>query len=207
MLIKRHNAGNERRLIRVVHVALCVMGAATAGGCSMFAPALSIWTSSEAIEEVSQFGPDREPAGGQWFARVMEPENIPRECRHALSERFDFVVVRTRGQWRRLVAATTLDPEQPAPSFLRGPVVGLMCRSGEAPLHRWPIIIRSARNRRGVVLLSAQYREGFYRPLKVPPYLHLVWLPGAESVIGLKLNSLLFGFNVEIDDLHAAGIR
>lgn len=210
MLFQGENAGNAvgRRPRRTASpFVTLLLAAAMVQGCANLGPAVSVWKSSEAYEEVTQFGPERESGGSQWFARVIDPAAIPPECRHPLSERFDFVLVTNRGQWSRLIAATTLDSRAQPPSFFQGPVAGILCRTGEAPEHRWPIIIRSARSRRGVVLLHAQYREGFYRPLLVPPYLHLVSLPGATSIIGLKLNGLLFGFNVEISELHEAGIR
>lgn len=55
-----------------------------------------------------------------------------------------------------------------------------------------------------MVLLFARLNRGIYQPLDVPPYVHLIGLPGARERLGPRLNHLLCGFNVNIADLDAA---
>ncbi len=81
-----------------------------------------------------------------------------------------------------------------------------MSHVGQPPRDGWPVVITAVRQRGPVAFLVADFHEGYYRPLAVPPFLHLVYVPGATDFLGLKLDHMLFGFNVEIADLNAAGI-
>lgn len=132
---------------------------------------------------------------------------MPAVCIYPLSDRFDFVILRTPDHWNEMVRATNLDLDIPTPDFSRGVVVGLTARVGETRSDRWPALITTVRQRGRVAFIQGEFRDGFYRPLAVPPYLHLVYVPEVDTFLGVKLNHLLYGFNVEIDDLNAAGIR
>ncbi len=157
------------------------------------------------FEHVARF--DDDSSETQWFARVIEPQRLPARCVHSLSDRFSFMLIADDRQWTELLEATNLERAAPRPQFHQGLVVGLLARVGEPARVRWPVFIEAVRQRGPVAFVIAEFAQGFYRPLDMPAYLHLVFVPGATDVLGVKLNHMLYGFNVDIADLHDAGIR
>lgn len=132
---------------------------------------------------------------------------MPSGCTYRLSDRFDFVIVTRAESWDQLARATNLDASCRRPDFSRGVVVGLAACIGESRPDQWPIVVSSVRQRGRVAFLYGEFRDGFYRPLAVPPYLHLVYVANVDTLLGVKINQMLFGFNVEIEQLNQAGIR
>lgn len=192
-----------RRAVLIAFGAL-VWGAA---GCASTERSLQVWNQAADFEHVSRYRFDRTETGGQWFARILQPRGLPAGSVYSLSDRFDFVIVTTPAHWAQMLKATNLDAETPCPDFSRGVVVGLTARVGETRADRWPALINTVRQRGRVAFLYGEFHEGFYRPLAVPPYLHLVYVEGVDTFLGVKVNQLMYGFNVEIDDLNEAGIR
>lgn len=186
--------------------ALLGIGLCVAAGCSAPGRNLRIWRMTAELEQVARFD-EESSESQQWFARVMEPQTLPARCIHPLSDRFAFVMITEDRQWTELLEATNLDRATSRPRFNQGMVVGLLARVGEPARVRWPVFIDAVRQRGPVVFIIAEFAQGFYRPLDMPAYLHLVFVPGATDVLGVKLNHMLYGFNVDIADLHDAGIR
>ena len=176
-------------------------------GCTAANPGLRIWKQAEALEQVTHYSFDLELPGKQWFTRVVEPGELPRKCVHRLSDRFDLLVIRTPQQWASILKATNLRRDLQPPPFSEGTVVGLIAHVGEPSSAGWPAVIKTVKRRGSVALLIAVFDVGYYRPLLVPPYLHLAFVPSAKQFLGLKLNHLLYGFNVDIADLNALGIH
>lgn len=189
-----------RRIWAVLGLGLCL-----AAGCSAPGRNLRIWRMTADLEHVARF--DEDSSESQWFARVMEPHLLPARCVHPLSDRFAFLLITDDRQWTEVLKATNLERAARRPRFSQGLVVGLLARVGEPARVRWPVFIEAVRQRGPVVFIIAEFAQGFYRPLDMPAYLHLVFVPGATDVLGVKLNHMLYGFNVDIADLHDAGIR
>ncbi|MBX3395989.1 MAG: hypothetical protein KF841_11545 [Phycisphaerae bacterium] len=168
---------------------------------------LQVWNDSAKLERTSRFSVQEEGMGRQWFVRILRSAAMPPGCTYQLSDRFDFVIVTRAEQWDQLARATNLDAAGHRPDFSRGVVVGLAARIGESRPDQWPIVVSSVRQRGRVAFLYGEFRDGFYRPLMVPPYLHLVYVANIETLLGVKINQMLFGFNVEIEQLNQAGIR
>ncbi len=175
--------------------------------CAANDQTLNIWNDAAEIELVSRFNVEQEGPTNQWFMRVLDTAALPADAIFPLSDRFDFVIIRHPRQWTQLLKAVDLSTEAPIPDFNNGVLVGLIARIGQTRSDRWPILVRSVRQRGRVAFLNAEFREGFYRPLSVPPYLHLVHVRGVDTFLGVKLNQMMYGFNVEIEDLNSAGIR
>ncbi|MFQ5501128.1 MAG: hypothetical protein ACE5EQ_02385 [Phycisphaerae bacterium] len=176
-------------------------------GCVDRYQTLRIWRQQADFETVSHFGKEHVFHARQWFARVVEPSALPVACVHRLSDKFDCLILTEPSHWAALLDATNLRRDQPQPSLRRGILVGLLARTGQAVEHDWPISITSVRQRMGIAFLEARFVGGFYRPLEVPAYLHLVHLPETSEILGIRLNQTLYGFNVEIEDLHELGIQ
>lgn len=201
----RSRNGPGRR--RIACLLCCCPPLLAALGCAGPAHNLRVWRRQAAFEHVCRFGIERKLPGRQWFARVVDPDHLPRRCVHPLSRKFDFLLLSTPRDWSDLLPTTNLRPELQPPPFDRGIVVGLLARAGGVPDERWPVQFTTARRRGSVAFLEARFEGGLYRPLDLPPHLHLVFLPGVRDVLGIRLNQSLFGFNVEIDELNRAGIH
>ncbi|HWL94126.1 MAG TPA: hypothetical protein VNT79_11385 [Phycisphaerae bacterium] len=176
-------------------------------GCAAQDRYLRIWKEKAGAENVSQFSLMEQSTNQQWFARLVNPGAMPAGTVFPLTDRFDFVLVSRQQQWPGLLKATSLTANEASPDLSAGVVVGLIARVGESRHDRWPVMVQSVRQRGGVAFLYGVFREGFYRPLSVPAYMHLVYVRDVDTFLGLKLNQMMYGFNVEIDDLNAAGIR
>ncbi len=176
-------------------------------GCADRVQTLRIWRQQADFETVSHYGMEHELHARQWFTRIVSPAALPDVCVHRLSDKFDCLILTHPSQWAALLDATNLLRDQPPPPLRRGILVGLLARTGQAVETDWPITITSARQRGGIAFLEARFVGGFYRPLDVPPYLHLVHLPETSEILGIRLNQTLYGFNVEIEDLCELGIR
>ena len=176
-------------------------------GCADGYQTLRIWRQQADFETVSHFGMEHEFHARQWLTRVVNPAALPGACVHRLSDKFDCLILTRSSHWAALLDATNLRRDQPQPSLRGGILVGLLARTGQVVEHDWPISITSVRRRGGIAFLEARFVGGFYRPLDVPAYLHLIYLSETRKVLGIRLNQTLYGFNVEIEDLHELGIR
>ncbi len=176
-------------------------------GCATPERSLQVWRDSARFEHVSRFNVDQEAPGRQWFARLVAPGKLPTGCVFQLSDRFDFVVISRPEQWAQFLRAASLTDRPTTPDFNDGVVVGLIAHVGQMRDDRWPILVSTVRQRGRIAFVNGEFHEGFYRPLAVPPYAHLVHVRGVDRFLGVKLNQLLYGFNVDIADLHAAGIK
>lgn len=206
MLFKPNDSRNDKwcQLLTWVSTASLLL---VFSGCSLPQRKLLIWKQAAEFEHVARFRFDQESTENQWFTRLVDQSKLPDGCVHPLSDKFSFVMVKSDKQWRQLTQATNLQPNLKPPSFRNGIVVGLLTKAGETRADRWPSLISVVRQRGSVVFLVAEFFQGYYRPLEVPPYLHLIYVPGAKHVLGVKINHQLFGFNVEIADLNEAGIH
>ncbi|MFQ5411281.1 MAG: hypothetical protein ACE5EC_03260 [Phycisphaerae bacterium] len=175
-------------------------------GCAGRDPGLLSWRRGAAEERVFRFGIHSEDHVVQWFTRVVNTEALPDACVHPLSDKFDLVIIRDAGQWGSVIEATNMRGDLKPPPLRHGLLVGLLARAGEAADQRWPIVITAARRRERIAFLEVRFKGGYYRPLRVPPYLHLVFLPEVRDILGIRLNQALYGFNVAIEDLQDAGI-
>lgn len=208
MLFKHNASRNDRNDIRkIVRGGCLAISFALLSGCSLPHRSLLIWRQTAEFENVARFRFDRETSENQWFTRLIEDGKLPSDCVHPLSDKFSFVMIKSASEWSQLVEATNLQRNLKTPALHKGIVVGILAQAGETRSDRWPALITSARQRGSVVFLVAEFFQGYYRPLEVPPYLHLVYIPEARHVLGLKINHQLFGFNVDIADLNAVGIH
>ena len=135
-------------------------------GCSMPSSILVVWQKQAELEQVTTYGFGGERPGDEWFARVIQPPELPRQCIHRLSEKFDFVLVDTQEDWSGICRATNLDPALPPPDFSDGLVLGLLAGVGQARQGDWPAIIRSVRRRGTVAFLVAEFNQGFLSALE-----------------------------------------
>lgn len=195
------------RIFRLGTTAVVAVVFGVMAGCASPQRSLEVWKESARFEHVSRYSFGQEAPGEQWFARLVDPKGMPVGCTFPLSDRFDFVVMSQSQQWAQFLRASEIVEGEVAPDFADGVVIGLIAHVGQLRSDRWPILVSSVRQRGRVAFIYSEFFEGFYRPLSVPPYVHLVFVPGVDSFLGIKLNQLLFGFNVDIAELNAAGIK
>lgn len=203
MLFQRDSARNARTALRRGLLAVSSI-AVMLVGCAVPNVNLKIWKDAAAYEQVTRFDDIKGTPPPQWFARILDPDSLPTDCVFPLSDRFDFVRIISAKQWAGFVKVTDNLSPSDAPPFDHGVVVGLIAHVGMPNASRWPIHVDLVRHREQVGFVVGHFQPGFYRPLVVPPFVHLVFVDGVKDFLGVKVNTQLYGFNIAVEELNAA---